>query len=124
MKENQARVLEETFAALGDPVRLSLVALLAEGPHRSSDLATALGTSRPTMSRHLAVLRRANVIEEEAADPHDDARVRTYRLRRDRFDEMRLFLDEIERFWGDQLASFKDHVEAKHDGAQKNRVPR
>lgn len=109
-----APTLEETFVALGDPVRLSIVGLLGASPRRSSDLADAIGTSRPTMSRHLSVLRRARLVEEIEADAHDDARVRTYRLRRERFDEMRAFLDEVELFWGEQLASFKGHVEEKH----------
>ena len=106
--------LEDTFGALSDPVRLSVIDLLAAAPRRSSDLADALATSRPTMSRHLSVLRRARLIEEITTEAHEDARVRTYQLKRERFDEMRVFLEEIERFWGDQLASFKNHVEAKH----------
>ena len=40
-----------------------------------------------------------------------DARVRVYRLRRERFTELRGWLDEVEAFWGDQLAAFKAHAE-------------
>lgn len=116
--------LEETFVALGDPVRLAVIGLLCTSPRRSSDLADALGTSRPTMSRHLSVLRRAALVEEVAAEAHEDARVRTYQLRRERFDEMRAFLDEIELFWGEQLASFKDHVEKKHAREKQTRSTR
>ena len=39
----------------------------------------ALSMSRPAMSRHLRILRRSGLVEEEAVE--DDARVRVYQLR-------------------------------------------
>jgi hypothetical protein len=48
-------------------------------------------------------------VEEEGLE--EDARVRVYRLRRERFAELRGWLDEVEAFWGDQLAAFKAHAE-------------
>ena len=62
------------------------------------------------MSRHLRVLRRRGLIEEERVE--DDARVRIYKLRPERFDELREWLKEVEAFWGDQLGAFKEHVES------------
>lgn len=38
-------------------------------------------------------------------------------LRRDQFAAVREWLDEVEAFWGDQLASFKAHAERSHEGA-------
>ena len=40
-----------------------------------------------------------------------DARERIYSLAPGPFEQLRAWLDEIEQFWGVQLASFKDHVE-------------
>lgn len=74
------------------------------------------------MSRHLGVLRRAGIVEESAEE--EDARVRTYRLAREPFSEIRTWLDEVEALWGDQLASFKAHVEQKHGKAQLPPVKR
>jgi DNA-binding transcriptional ArsR family regulator len=104
--------LDEAFVALGDETRLAVVRLLGDAPLCSSDIADAIGTSRPTMSRHLAVLRKAGFIEEDAQG--EDARVRTYKLRPERFADIREFVDEVEAFWGNQLASFKAHAEKKH----------
>jgi DNA-binding transcriptional ArsR family regulator len=97
------------FVALSDPARLAAVRLLRQGPRRSSELAEELDLSRPLMSRHLGVLRRAGLVEESAKE--DDARVRNYRLARGPFAALRSWLDEVEAFWGDQLEAFKMHAE-------------
>jgi len=104
--------LEQIFLALSDPARLAAVRLLRKKPLRSSDVAAALSLSRPLMSRHLRVLRRAGLVEEKSED--DDARVRMYRLRPQPFAELRSWLDEVEAFWKDQLQAFKSHAERKH----------
>lgn len=102
--------LSPTFAALSDPTRLAVVALLRHQPRRAGEIASTFGMSPPAMSRHLRVLRRAGLVEE-AGSP-DDARVRMYRLRRERFAELEAWLAEIAAFWGDQPAAFAPHVEA------------
>ena len=58
------------------------------------------------MSRHLRILRRAGLVEEN--DLEDDARVRLYRLRQEPFLELRAWLDDVEGFWTDQLEAFKE----------------
>lgn len=103
--------LDQTFGALADPTRRAVVALLRQGPRRSSEMAAALSTSRPAMSRHLRVLRRAGLVEEEGLE--EDARVRMYQLCREPFSELRTWLDEVEAFWAGQLRSFKAHAERK-----------
>jgi DNA-binding transcriptional ArsR family regulator len=104
--------LDDTLSALADPSRRAVVDLLQQKPRCSSALADALDLSRPAMSRHLRVLRQAGLVEEASLD--DDARVRVYRLRREPFVELRGWLEEVEGFWTDQLAAFKEHAEARH----------
>jgi DNA-binding transcriptional ArsR family regulator len=104
--------IQAIFLALSDPARLATVRLLREGPRRSSEVARALDLSRPLMSRHLGVLRRAGIVEESSDE--DDARVRTYQLCPKPFSDLRSWLDEVETFWGDQLAAFKAHAEQKY----------
>lgn len=48
--------------ALAHPVRLRLLRTLARGPHTTGELAHAWGLSPPEVSRHLAVLRRADLL--------------------------------------------------------------
>jgi DNA-binding transcriptional ArsR family regulator len=109
--------LDRTFVALSDPTRRAVVGLLREKPLRSSEIAAALAITRPTMSRHLQVLRKAGLVEEAALE--DDARARMYRLRPERFSELRSWLDQVEAFWNDQLHAFKSHAERKYGKRQR-----
>ena len=106
--------LDTTLVALADPTRRHVVDLLRKQPRRASDLADAVGTSRPAMSRHLRVLRKSGLVETEAGDLRDDdgdARERVYRLRPEPFATLRQWLVEVEAFWTVELQAFKDHVE-------------
>ena len=89
--------LDATLAALADPTRRGVIDLLRRKPRRAA------------MSRHLRVLRKAGLVEER--EPDDDARVRIYRLRPERFGALRNWLDQVEAFWADQLGAFKAHAE-------------
>jgi ArsR family transcriptional regulator len=60
-----ARTLARGFAALGDPVRLRLLNLLAtssEGAVCVCDLVEPVGKSQPTVSHHLKILREAGLV--------------------------------------------------------------
>lgn len=101
--------LDRTLAALAEPSRRQVIQLLKEGPRRAGELAEALGASRPATSRHLRVLREARVVRE-IPDP-EDGRGRIYSLRTAPLRELGTWLDEVQRFWDDQLASFNALVE-------------
>ncbi len=111
--------LDSTFAALADPTRRGVVDLLRRRPQRAGELASAFDMSAPAMSRHLRVLRQTGLVEEEGLD--EDARVRVYRLRPERFAAMRDWLDEVEGYWEDQLAAFKKHAEGAVGKARPRR---
>jgi DNA-binding transcriptional ArsR family regulator len=113
-----ARRLDRTLEALADPTRRGVVELLRPRPHRAGELAAAFRISAPAMSRHLRVLRTRGLVEEERVKR--DARVRIYRLRREPFDALGLWLRELASFWGDQLDAFGAHV-AQHPAARAKR---
>lgn len=105
----KALSLDATLEALADPVRRGAVDLLRKKPRRAGELADALDQSPPSMSRHLRVLRKSGLVEEDGIE--DDARVRVYRLRAEPFRALSGWLAEVEAFWGAELASFKAHAE-------------
>lgn len=109
--------LDRTLAALAEPTRRGVVDLLRQRPRRASEIASALRATRPAMSRHLRVLRKAGLVREETLE--DDARARVYHLERAPFVELSSWLTEVEAFWGDQLQAFKAHAER---GARKKRA--
>lgn len=101
--------LDATLAALADPARRAVVDLLRHKPRRAGQLAEALSLSAPRMSQHLRVLRQGGLITEDAL--RDDARIRLYRLNPQPFHGLRNWLDEVEKFWSVELASFRAHAE-------------
>jgi DNA-binding transcriptional ArsR family regulator len=54
--------LSRTFAALADPTRRSILAILAEGERTVTQLAAAFDITQPGISKHLRVLERAGLI--------------------------------------------------------------
>ena len=101
--------LDATFLALADPNRRVVVDVLKKQPRRAGEIAAVLELSPPARSRHLRVLRRSGLIQEQGLE--QDARVRIYHLRKKPFDQLRGWLEEVESFWAGQLAAFSEHVE-------------
>ncbi|MCA9671503.1 MAG: winged helix-turn-helix transcriptional regulator [Myxococcales bacterium] len=105
--------VDSTLAALADPTRRRVVDLLRARPRRAGELAAALEMSPPATSRHLRVLRRGGLIEEQRVE--HDARVRVYALRREPFDALASWLAEVGSFWHEQLDAFRDYAEQQED---------
>ena len=103
--------LSGLLAALADPTRRGVVDLLSEGPRRAGELAGDLDVSAPAMSKHLRVLRRQGLIEDERTE--EDARVRMFRLRREPIAALQAWLAKLETFWTEQLDSYKTLAEKK-----------
>ncbi len=105
---NAAR-LDRTLAALADSNRRRVIELLRQRPRASGDLAQAAGLSAPAMSRHLRTLRQSGLV----AEAHDglDARVRIYHLRPEPMADLKIWLEETERLWSEQLVAFQAHLE-------------
>ncbi|MBO0852179.1 MAG: winged helix-turn-helix transcriptional regulator [Nocardia sp.] len=100
--------IDDTLAALADPVRRRAVELLAQRPHRAGELAAALDTSASTVSKHLRVLRQRGLVTE--THPEFDARVRIYTLRSAAMTQLRAWLDAAEQGWTQQLTSFAEYI--------------
>jgi ArsR family transcriptional regulator len=63
MKDSRLATLEEAFKAFADPTRLRILGLLAGGEICVCNIHECLGISQPAASRHLAYLRRKNLVE-------------------------------------------------------------
>lgn len=59
------------FKAFGDPSRLRILWLLSSGEMTVNEIVEAMELTQPTVSRHLAILREADVV----ADRRDGQRV-------------------------------------------------
>jgi DNA-binding transcriptional ArsR family regulator len=69
------KVYSKYFKAFGDPSRLRILALLSGGEMAVNDIVDAMHLTQPTISRHLAILREADIV----IDRRDGQRI-FYRL--------------------------------------------
>ncbi|MFD7285248.1 ArsR/SmtB family transcription factor [Streptomyces sp. NPDC059863] len=68
LDEGRAETLAKVFKALGDPVRLRLLSMIASragGEVCVCDLTPAFDLSQPTISHHLKLLKQAGLIDSE-----------------------------------------------------------
>jgi ArsR family transcriptional regulator len=66
LSREQAAAVAPMFKALGDPVRLRLMSLIASTAQACvCDLIDAFEVSGPTISHHLRVLREAGLVDSE-----------------------------------------------------------
>ena len=96
-------------AALADPTRRSIFELVATRPRAVGEIARELPVSRPAVSQHLKLLKTARLVIDEA----EGAR-RIYRVDPAGLGELRAQLD---RFWTQALANFKQIVEEDEEDA-------
>src|ERR687892_2629180 len=96
--------LDASLAALADPTRRRLLRLVGERPRKAGELAAAFSISRPAVSKHLRVLREADLVEVEA-----HGRARIYRLGPGGVSEGRRWVEETGRVWGSGLGGFRGH---------------
>ena len=64
-KKRAMLIPNEAFRALADPTRREILRLLRERPRPSGEIAQHFPTAWATISRHLGVLRSANLIVAE-----------------------------------------------------------
>ncbi len=59
------RAAQSTYKALADPTRRQILKLLREGEMAAGDIASHFDMAWPSVSRHLAVLSAAELVEAE-----------------------------------------------------------
>ena len=94
---------DDVLDALGDRTRRSVFELLAAGPRSVGELAEDLPVSRPAVSQHLRVLKRAGLVSDTRAGTR-----RVYRVDDAGLRELRTFLDS---FWDEALSAFVEAAE-------------
>lgn len=88
---------------LGDPTRRSILEQLRVGPLTVGEIAGRLPVSRPAVSKHLALLREADLVTMDTKGTRH-----LYRLRPDGFELVISYWDE---FWDSALEQFKRFTE-------------
>lgn len=104
-----AQATEATFQALADPTRRAVLDLLRRGSQPAGQIAQAFPVSRPAISKHLRLLRRAHLVRE-----HREGRHRVYQLNPEPLRAVDSWIEQYRRFWSVSLANLKAFVETEH----------
>src|SRR5436309_15987110 len=97
--------LDAVFSALADPTRRAIVIRLAEGEASVSELAAPFDVSLPAVTKHLAVLERAGLLEH-----NKQGRIRRCRLVAAPMRAADDWLSTYRVFWERRLDSLTDHL--------------
>ncbi len=98
----------EVFAALADPTRWQVLALLAaRGEGTATTLAAEMPVSRPAVIKHLNVLDRAGLVQGRRA-----GREVRFTVRPERLDATARWLAAVASQWDARLAAIKRIAEA------------
>jgi DNA-binding transcriptional ArsR family regulator len=96
---------QKALLALGDPTRRRVFEELRRGPRSVGRIAAKMPVSRPAVSQHLAVLKKAGLV----ADKSEGTR-RVYYIDPQGLAAIRIWLDQ---FWDDALHAFQAEMEKR-----------
>jgi DNA-binding transcriptional ArsR family regulator len=109
MRNRRATYLAEpAFNALADPTRRAVLDLLRQGSLPAGRIAQSFPVSRPAVSKHLRLLRRAHLVQE-----HRQGRQRVYQLNPGPLRAVDSWLSHYRCFWQASLTSLKTFVETE-----------
>lgn len=114
----QQELLNRTFFALSDPLRRGILERLDEGPLLVSELAAPFDVSLQAVSRHIQVLVRAGLVQQE----------RTGRISRCSIDVAPIFsaavwINRYSRYWQEQFDALAGWIE-ELDARGKKKKPK
>ena len=104
-----ARFSDATFQAVADPTRRAVLDLLRHGSQPAGAIAQAFPVSRPAISKHLRLLRRAHLVRE-----HREGRHRVYDLNPEPLRALDSWLEQYRSFWKMSLGNLKSFVESEY----------
>jgi len=98
----------DVFQALADPTRRAILTLLQQGSQPVGSIARGFPISRPAISRHLRILREAELVSEIKV-----GRNRLYELNAAPLRSVDDWLAHYRHLWQHQLRNLKRYVEQK-----------
>jgi DNA-binding transcriptional ArsR family regulator len=109
--------LDQTFAALADPTRRRILAHLARGHRRVTDLARPYAMSLPAVSKHLRVLEKAGLLRRRRY-----GRVHEIQLEARPLKQAAQWVEEYRRFWEGSLDRLAHYLEKTKIPSKKKGV--
>jgi DNA-binding transcriptional ArsR family regulator len=94
------------FAALADDTRLQIVEALAAGDRSVTELVDLFPISQPAISRHLRLLREADIVHVEPS-----GKQRIYQLNPHALREVSGWADHCRRTWEERFDALGAHLD-------------
>jgi len=101
----------QAFAALADPVRLSILERLRESDATITELSRELGVAPPSVSKHVSVLSESGFVTK-----HVEAQRRRCSLSAEGFSRLAEWSAHYETVWKDRLSSLDDVLHELEEG--------
>jgi DNA-binding transcriptional ArsR family regulator len=98
--------MENVFEVVAEPSRRGILDLLASGPQSVGEIVESTGLSQPNVSRHLRILREADVVRSQ---PQGQRRL--YELRPEGMLELFGWIAPYQRLWHDSLNALERHLD-------------
>lgn len=83
-------IFQNTFKALSDPTRREILVILKEGKKSAGEIAEKFEMTQATISHHLSILKKADLIREEKIWKHV-----YYELNVSVFEEVMMWLSQF-----------------------------
>ena len=96
------------FHAIADPTRRGILLILREGERSATELAEPFSATQSAVSQHLAVLRRAGLVEGRR-----EGRRRYYRVRAAPLREVADWVAFFDRFWDEKFAALGTYLQRR-----------
>lgn len=100
--------MPEVFDAVAEPARRGILDLLVGGPRSVGEIVEGTGLSQPNASRHLRILREAELVES-----HPEGQKRLYELRPEGLAELFGWVAPYQRLWRGSLDKLEMHLDEK-----------
>jgi DNA-binding transcriptional ArsR family regulator len=109
--------LNQTFAALADPTRRRILAQLARGDRRVTDLARPYAMSLPAVSKHLRVLEQAGLLRRRRY-----GRVHEMQLDAEPLKKAAQWVEEYRKFWEGSLDRLAEYLEKQNRPSERRKT--
>jgi DNA-binding transcriptional ArsR family regulator len=101
----------DVFAAIGDPTRRQVLHILSKQDLPAGEIAAHFRISRPAISQHLHVLRRAKLVAVQRC-----GREHVYKLRSEPLREVYDWVEHYRQFWAKKMAGLGQYLDQMSGG--------
>jgi DNA-binding transcriptional ArsR family regulator len=113
-RRDQNKMLDYTLIALADPTRREILRRLARNDARVTDLAAPFRISLNSVSKHIKLLERANLVRRKRV-----GREHILRFRPEPLQKVQAWISKQETFWQAGLESLDAMLSQEHEPEER-----